>query len=320
MTGYSNKKERFVPKVSICLLTYNRAHLLPRSLDSLLAQTYQDFELIISDNCSPDETEKICREYAKRDARVRYYRNSRNLGMVGNYNVALSRARGEYVAIVHDGDIYRRDLIEKWVNALDTYPSAAFVFNALEAVDYFGRHKRFYYHPYPPFMEGLRLLDEMLTRWDSPVFGMVMLRKSCYEAVGPFDESLGFVGDVDMWMRLLLKFDVAYIREPLIQIIPREPGHPLSRVNWEHLQNLEQLHRLNIQRRYAQDPKALRLALRRLRRRRDRFWLWNLLLCLKNRDGRAFREGLSCLRGSSSLLLRVAGVVAQPFALLMSDQ
>jgi glycosyltransferase involved in cell wall biosynthesis len=64
-----------LPFVSICLLTYNRASELPKTLDSLLAQTHSDFELIINDDRSPDDTEAICREYEKKDTRVNYFKN-----------------------------------------------------------------------------------------------------------------------------------------------------------------------------------------------------------------------------------------------------
>src|SRR6478735_5455523 len=92
--------------VSVCLTTYNRASLLPGTLDSILAQRFADFELIIGDDCSTDGTEELCRAYARRDSRVRYVRNERNLRMPGNLNSALQRATGEYVANLHDGDVY----------------------------------------------------------------------------------------------------------------------------------------------------------------------------------------------------------------------
>src|SRR6266851_7432426 len=95
--------------VSICLTTYNRASVLPKTLDSLLAQTSSDFELIISDDCSSDDTQDICRRYAAKDRRVKYFRNERNLNMPGNLNAAIRRSTGVYIANLHDGDVYRTD-------------------------------------------------------------------------------------------------------------------------------------------------------------------------------------------------------------------
>ncbi|MGA9982456.1 MAG: glycosyltransferase family 2 protein, partial [Acidobacteriaceae bacterium] len=82
------------PKVSVVLTTYKRAHLLRETIDSILAQSFRDFELVISDDCSPDETEKVCREYERFDARVRYRRGAKNVGMPGNLNAGILATSG----------------------------------------------------------------------------------------------------------------------------------------------------------------------------------------------------------------------------------
>jgi len=122
-------------RVSVVLTTYKRAHILSQTIDFILRQTLRDFELIISDDCSPDETQAIGRRYEKLDNRVRYRRNNRNLNMPGNLNAGIREARGEYIANLHDGDVYDAHLLEKWAGALDAQPSAAFVFNAYRELD-----------------------------------------------------------------------------------------------------------------------------------------------------------------------------------------
>ncbi|MCT7990061.1 glycosyltransferase family 2 protein [Laspinema olomoucense] len=84
------------PKVSIGMPVYNGARFLQEALDSLLAQTFTDFELIISDNASTDETETICHKYAKQDARICYIQQSKNIGAAANFQFVLEQARGEY--------------------------------------------------------------------------------------------------------------------------------------------------------------------------------------------------------------------------------
>jgi len=212
-------------KVSIVLTTYNRGYVLPVSIETILSQTYSDFELIITDNCSTDNTEDICRKYEKQDSRIRYRRNKRNLGMPGNLNAGILDSSGEYIANLHDGDIYAPTLIEKWTLALDTYPNAAFVFNAYRALDAKGNERVVYREPLPPCSSGTVLLKQIFfKRWrfDSPVWGTAMARRSAYEKVGLFDERFGFYSDVDMWMRLAEQFDVAYIDKPLISLASRE--------------------------------------------------------------------------------------------------
>lgn len=301
------------PRVSVCLTTFRRGHVLPKTIDSILSQTYADFELVISDDNSPDHTPELCRRYAARDERVRYFRNAATLGMPGNLNAAIAHARGEYIANLHDGDTFTSDLIEQWVRALDRHPTAAFVFNALDVVDQTGTLIHAYRHPYPPLIPGRVLLDEMLAQWNSPVWGTVMARRACYDAVGPFDPRFGFISDVDMWMRLAARYDVAYVAAPLIKVTPREADHPYAFVSWELSATLVAIHRANLERRYADSPDALRAALRRMRRRRDYAWIRDLLTCLKHGRRREFREGLRVFRASDSILLRTLGLFGAPW-------
>jgi glycosyltransferase involved in cell wall biosynthesis len=215
--------------VSVVVTTYRRAGKLPATLDTILAQDFRDFELIISDDCSPDDTEAVGRLYERRDPRVRYRRNPTNLRMPGNLNTAIAAARGELIANLHDDDLYRSDLLSKWVAALDRYPTAAFVFNAYHEVDARGR-ARLHGLGMPPCMPGRDFLRRFfVTQWGSPIFGTVMARSACYQAVGPFDPRYSMNSDVEMWSRLASRFDVAYVDEPLITITPREVEHVLAR-------------------------------------------------------------------------------------------
>ena len=111
-----------VPRLSIGLPVYNGEDFLGESLDSLLGQTYEDFELIISDNASTDGTADICRGYAKQDSRIRYVRQPHNLGCAPNHNVLVQYARGELFKWVSHDDLYGRELIERAIEALDEYP------------------------------------------------------------------------------------------------------------------------------------------------------------------------------------------------------
>ncbi len=236
-------------KISVVLVAYNRGHLLSRTIDSLLAQTVRDFELIISDDCSTDDTEAIARAYERQDARVRYRRNQRNLGMPENLNAGIRAASGEFVANLHDGDVYDPRLLEKWLEALARCEKAAFVFNAYRLLAPDGRTlKPPRIHPLPPCFPGTLLLESIFfRRWqfDSPVWGTVMARRSAYDDAGLFDSRFGFCSDVDMWLRLAEKYHVAYVKDPLISLPPREElpsGNPeafwhqrrlLYRMFWE---------------------------------------------------------------------------------------
>jgi glycosyltransferase involved in cell wall biosynthesis len=292
--------------VSICLTTYNRAKVLPNTLNSLLAQTYAEFELIISDDCSPDETEEVCREYARRDSRVKYYQNKTNLKMPGNLNAAIGRASGTYIANVHDGDVYHADLIRKWKLALDAVPEAPFVFNGYRAVQRDGSVRNFVQFPGNQ-VAGAAIAEYFFGTFSSCVWGTVMARASAYRRVGIFDPSFGFISDVDMWLRLAYGSPVAYVPEPLIDLVPREPTHPYFYFSWrillwefaifaKHWPKYRNLIALEA-------PRDAYVALVR------RKCLGGLLSLVKHRQWARVREGLAILQDSDDPVLRKIGLL-----------
>jgi glycosyltransferase involved in cell wall biosynthesis len=111
-----------VPRLSIGLPVYNGDRYLGESLDSLLGQSYENFELIISDNASTDGTAGICRRYMKQDSRIRYIRQPRNIGAVPNHNFVVGQARGELFKWASHDDLYAPDLLKYCIEALDEDP------------------------------------------------------------------------------------------------------------------------------------------------------------------------------------------------------
>jgi glycosyltransferase involved in cell wall biosynthesis len=115
-------KMNVAPRLSVALPVYNGENYLAESLESLLGQTYENFELIISDNASTDGTAGICRRYEKQDSRIRYVRQPRNIGCAPNHNYVVQQARGELFKWVSHDDLYARDLLKRCVDALDEFP------------------------------------------------------------------------------------------------------------------------------------------------------------------------------------------------------
>ncbi len=113
---------RAAPQLSIGLPVYNGEKYLAEALDALLGQTYEDFELIISDNASTDGTTAICRRYIRQDSRIRYICQPHNIGAAPNHNFVLGQARGELFKRAGHDDIYAHDLLKCCVDALDEYP------------------------------------------------------------------------------------------------------------------------------------------------------------------------------------------------------
>jgi glycosyltransferase involved in cell wall biosynthesis len=124
-----------VPRLSIGLPVYNGQNYLAESLDALLGQTYEDFELIISDNASTDGTADICHRYRKQDSRILYVRQQRNIGCAPNHNFVVGQARGELFKWASHDDLYARDLLKCCVDALDEYPNVVLAHSWMAMID-----------------------------------------------------------------------------------------------------------------------------------------------------------------------------------------
>jgi glycosyltransferase involved in cell wall biosynthesis len=123
------------PRVTIGLPVYNGEAYLAESIDSLLAQTFTDFELIISDNGSTDSTRAICLERAERDSRIRYHRNPENIGAMGNFNLVVDMARGEYFKWAAHDDVHAPGCVEACLEVLERDPSVVLAFPRSQDVD-----------------------------------------------------------------------------------------------------------------------------------------------------------------------------------------
>ena len=118
----SEPDSKAAPRLTIGLPVYNGENYLTQAIDAILSQSFTDFELVISDNASEDGTAEICRDYCRRDSRVIYHRQERNLGAAGNYNGLVARARGEFFKWATHDDYILPGYLEKCVAALDSHP------------------------------------------------------------------------------------------------------------------------------------------------------------------------------------------------------
>jgi hypothetical protein len=286
-------------KLSVCITTYNRAELLDRSLASLSAQTRLPDELIVSDDCSQDRTEDVVAAWRHKFPLLRYNRNPRNLNMPGNLNHAIGLARGDYVANVHDADEYGPALLEKWECALDRYPSAGFVFcGVANKVGDSRDAKGVTLHDVEPFTPGRAFFEKhFLHRFSSIVWGTVMARRAVYVELLPFDSTFGFVSDVDMWMRMCLNCDVAYVREPLL-VLDQSPSkeREQGRLNWKWVDNTRRMQLVNIRRAFEGESGRLGRELFRHHMIAQRVYLRRLLGRIRHHDWAGIREGLRYCR------------------------
>lgn len=135
------------PRLSIGLPVYNGERYLRFALDSILNQTYSDFELLINDNASTDTTGLICQEYAARDPRVRYFRNVENVGAAANFNMVFERARGEYFKWAAADDIISPMFLEACMTVLERDPSVVLAYTKVDRIDSSGKIDGTYDYP-----------------------------------------------------------------------------------------------------------------------------------------------------------------------------
>ena len=145
------------PVVSVGMPVYNGEAHLREALDSILGQTFIDFELIIADNASTDSTPEICNEYARRDPRIRYFRHPSNLGAPRNYSFLVGPARGRYFKWASGNDICDQSMLERCVRVLDEDPTAVVAYGTTHLIDEHGKHLEHY-------TKDLALLDPLGSR------------------------------------------------------------------------------------------------------------------------------------------------------------
>ena len=133
-----------VPRLSIGLPVFNGENYLAAALDSLLKQTFGEFELILCDNASTDRTPEICRVFAANDRRIRYHRNDENIGAAGNYNLALSMARSEYFKWAAHDDVCHPGFLQACIEVLDHHPGVVLCHSRSEGIGERGEVKGYY--------------------------------------------------------------------------------------------------------------------------------------------------------------------------------
>jgi glycosyltransferase involved in cell wall biosynthesis len=202
------------PKVSIIIPTYNRYELLLETIQSVLAQTYQDYEMLIIDDGSSDGTydriQTLFGEYAK----VKIVEQA-NQGRSAARNKGLSIARGEYIVFCDDDDWFLPEYLEKHVSNLDTHLNYGIIFSDMNFCDSHGKlicRGSEYHGVRPPSGE---IFEAMLIKCLVYAPACAMVRKQCLDEIGDFDESLEGIEDWDLWLRLAARYKFFFLDEPL---------------------------------------------------------------------------------------------------------
>lgn len=204
------------PKVSVCIPSYNHARYLSATIESVLAQTFRDFEIVIVDDGSTDESLEIAQSYATRHAdiiRVFTHAEKRNLGISATVNRAFAEVRGEYWMGVPSDDLLYPDKLALQVKFLDEHPEVGWVYSYGSFIDGSGK-----------MLDGSEHFGKDLTRERDPLAALiqenmvpgmaVLMRQEVSAKVGP-QVNLVY-GDWEYWVRMLVCAPVAFIDRPLV--------------------------------------------------------------------------------------------------------
>jgi glycosyltransferase involved in cell wall biosynthesis len=214
MSGSSIRRD---PQVSFVVPCYKLAHLLPDCIQSILSQTYGAFEVLVMDDCSPDNTPEVVRDF--RDERIKHIRNTPNLGHLRNYNKGIGLAGGKYVWLISADDVLRQPyILERYVSVMEQHPHVGYVCcPALELHN--GRETKMAHYSVKAdedkVFRGHEFLH-ILADSNCVIAASALVRKSCYQELGAFPLDLPYAGDWYMWCLLALHYDVAYFAEPMV--------------------------------------------------------------------------------------------------------
>jgi glycosyltransferase involved in cell wall biosynthesis len=212
-----------IPRVSVGIPTYNRAATLGEAVQSILDQTFRDFELIISDNASTDGTSELVETF--RDPRIRYIRNSENLGMMLNFNLCFKSFKGIYCAFLGSDDYWLPGFLENAVEALESNPDAAIAFTN----HYFLQRGRL--TPRKRLVRpGLhKECVSMILKINPICLAAALIRKAAFDEIDGFRPEV-FSGDFDLYLRLAKSGHKMYYVDRLLSVYRLHEGNE-SR-NW----------------------------------------------------------------------------------------
>ena len=199
------------PKVSIILPTYNRAHIIEKAIQSVLNQTYQDFELIIVDDGSTDNTEEIIKKLQEKDKRIRYIKLETNKGAAAARNEGIKIAHGKYITFQDSDDEWLPEKLEKQMKIFETTPEDIIVYTGFWRID--GDEKT--YIPDINISNREGYIHKELLKGNFVGTPSILLKKETLEKVALFDECLQRCQDWDLVIRLSEYYNFKLIDEPL---------------------------------------------------------------------------------------------------------
>ena len=191
-------------KITVVLPTYNGSQTIEKSINSILNQTYQNWELILVNDCSTDNTLEILNEYALKDSRIKVISNQTNQKLPRSLNIGFREATGEYLTWTSDDNAYHNDAFEVMVGVLQNNRKLDFVYADFDIVDLEGKFLRSEYRSEPDTL-----------RYNNTVGACFLYRKTLADKIGEYDPDLFLAEDYEYWIRAYLNGNMKYISKTL---------------------------------------------------------------------------------------------------------
>ena len=195
--------------MSVIIPTKNRADYVSSAIQSVLDQTFGDFEIIVVDGASIDNTQEVVRKFD--DKRIRYIREKKDRGVSTSRNKGIRLSRGKLIAFLDDDDLWMPSKLEKQLELISKKPNIGAVYTGA----WFFRKSGKIIGSHIPFLRG-NIFPKILKKNRIGGCSVVLVRKECFEKVGLFDENLPADEDFDLWIRLAKCYQFDYVREPLV--------------------------------------------------------------------------------------------------------
>ena len=196
-----------MPKVSVIIPTYNRGQFIAQAIESVLSQTFHDYEIIVVDDGSTDKTQEILKKFEGKIKSIR----QENQGISKTRNRAIKVSTGQYIAFLDSDDFWVSDKLQVQVNILDTHPQVGIVYARMPIINEQGETIGMK----PAGISG-RNFKELLELWGDIPTSTVMNRRDCFDKAGFFDSTLEPMEDIDMWIRISQFYDLYEIENKVL--------------------------------------------------------------------------------------------------------
>ncbi len=239
-----------MPKITIILTSLNHSKFIEEAIESILDQTFNDFELVILDDCSSDGSLELIRNY--KDSRIKLIISEGPGNVVLQINKAINNSSSTYIAISHSDDVWMPDKLEKQMLALENDPNLGAVFSNAQVILSDGTpledQGHFYY-------EKFKQRNRSRAEWLRSFFDngnclchpSILIKKNCYLTCGVYSNLLAQLPDFEMWVRLCSRYEIYIIQEPLVKfrVLDNDENSSGNRVDTRNRNSIEYIYLLN---------------------------------------------------------------------------